>query len=647
MQASTSASASSTSSTPPNDTSAASSATNSASEGAADAATKATAAADQKRAFRAAKKAEQERRKEERKKFAQETGVDPALLPRSIAGDLAHDGKVQPKGFAPREWVNVPREEGNDSSAEGRKVSIVTWNMLAQALVRRELFPGSDCLKGKDRLPTLMQQVLYLNPDLACLQEVDRLSEHLPSLTLSHGYTSYVGYRQKSHGLLIAHKSSVFDKVGERGIRLDDLPLDENEPLLTPPEQTPAGSAAASGAATPVAAETGTNEPSGQVNSISAANGSSEPVEQLSEKEKEIRARPPDAASTSGRAARRAAGLSRTTRNVALFVALAFKDDPTKGVIVGTSHTFWHPSHVYERVRQTALISRELAKFRREGGDGRWAEWPLFLAGDLNTQPRELTYRLLNDAAISQELIDDFDRSRVVHQSVDKLYDPSYEPPTPPEPEAKEGDEVNSGDLSQHPDRTIKNTREANDEDGLATFEQLRDMFRRAMSPSAVESDDTSPTVQKQGSRVRSAYGEAYGLISSEKNRWYCCRKPEVQMGNGWRAPEPEADKAARLRGEMDERIRRGDFEPIYTNFTPLWRCTLDYILLFPPANSSSATAPSGDPDSSSSVALPRQPRWHSLLAMHNFHETCEPGLPRKGVEPSDHVAIGAVVELY
>ena len=436
------------------------------------------------------------------------------------------------------------------------------------------------------------------------------MSEHLPSLTLSHGYTSYVGYRQKSHGLLIAHKSSVFDKVGERGIRLDDLPLDENEPLLTPPaeQQTPAGSAPASGTSTPVAADTDASAPSGHADAVSAANGSTKPVEQLTEKEKEIRARPPDAASPSGRAARREAGLSRTTRNVALFVALAFKDDPTKGVIVGTSHTFWHPSHVYERVRQTALISRELVKFRREAGQGRWANWPLFLAGgefrlpaltlrlhrapmdtlcgrltrrlmgpdplaDLNTQPRELTYRLLNDAAISQDLIDDFDRSRVVHQSVDKLYDPAYEPPSPPEPEAKEGDEVNSGDLSQHPDRTIKNTREATPDDGLGTFEQLRDMIRGALSS---PSGASSAREGGGGTRVRSAYGEAYGLIDSEKERWYCSRKPEVQMGNGWRAPEPEAEKEARRQGEMEERIRRGDFEPVYTNFTPLWRCTLE-----------------------------------------------------------------------
>lgn len=234
--------------------------------------------------------------------------------------------------------------------------------------------------QGKDRLPTLMQQVLHLAPDVACLQEVDRLSEHLPSLTLTMGYTSYIGYRQKSHGLLIAHKLSVFDKVGERGIRLDDLPLDESEPLLTPPDSsTPALSA--SGTATPVAAETDRSAPSGQAPGLSAANGTSDPVAHLSDKEKEILARPQDATSSTGRAARTAAGLSRTTRNVALFVALAFKDDPTRGVLVATTHTFWHPLHVYERARQTALIVAQAAKFRAEVGGGRFADWPLFLAG--------------------------------------------------------------------------------------------------------------------------------------------------------------------------------------------------------------------------------------------------------------------------
>ncbi|GAA5837274.1 hypothetical protein JCM9279_005638 [Rhodotorula babjevae] len=566
-------------------------------------------AADRKRAHRAQKKAEQQARKDERRRFADEHGVDPADLPPSVASALkkgAGPGDVKPKGFVPRKWVEVPArdEDGEvDEAGEGKQVAILSWNMLAQALVRRELFPGSDCLKGKDRLPALMEQVLYYDPDIACLQEVDRLSEHLPSLTLSYGYTSFVGYRNKSHGLLIAHKSSVFNKVGERGIRLDDLALDDSALELQDPP--PASYDA---------------EPQ---QSASAANAADEP-EKLTEKEKEIRARPPDAASTSSKASRRAAGLSRATRNVGLFVALEFKDAPGRGVVIGTSHTFWHPSHVYERVRQTALLVKELERFR--ASDDKWHDWPLFLAGDLNTQPREMTYRLLTDAPISPDLVGDFERSRVVHQSVDKIYDPDYVPPEPPAPEPKEGEDVTSDDLSQHPDRIIKNSRLPTEDDGLATLEQLQHLFRRPASPSS------SPA---RARRVRSAYGESYGLIPSESQRWYCARKPEVQMGNGWRVAEPEADVAARLEGSWKERVERGDFEPLYSNFTPLWRCTLDYLLLLPPSTSSN-----GD------TQRP-QPRWRKLLEMHDFHETCEPGLPRKGVEPSDHVAVATVVEVY
>ncbi|BGP44479.1 RNA exonuclease ngl2 [Rhodotorula kratochvilovae] len=565
----------------------------------------ATEAADKKRAHRAQKKAEQQARKDERRRFADEHGVDPADLPPAVASALQRNGEVKPRGFKAREWIDVPLKEGEEQGdgREGRKVSIFSWNMLAQALVRRELFPGSDCLKGKDRLPALMEQVLYYSPDIACLQEVDRLSEHLPSLSLAYGYTSYVGYRNKSHGLLIAHKNSVFTKVGERGIRLDDLPLDDSALESQAPTLV-----TEDGAATPALEASGV--------------GAGEP-EKLTEKEKEIRARPPDAASSSGKASRRAAGLSRATRNVGLFVALEFKDAPGKGVIVGTTHTFWHPSHVYERVRQTALLVKELEKFREDAGDGKWRDWPLFLAGDLNTQPREMTYRLLTGAPVSPDLIADFERSRVVHMSVDKIYNPTFEPPEPPAPEPKEGEDVTSDDLSQHPDRIIKNSRAPTDEDGLATLEQLQALFHYSSSNAADER------------RVRSAYGEAHGLVPSEASRWYCARRPEVQMGSGWRVPEPPADIAARQEGSWDERVRRGDFEPLYSNFTPLWRCTLDYILLLPP---SARVKPE---------ERAPQPRWRSLLAMHDFHETCEPGLPRKGIEPSDHVAVATVVEVF
>ncbi|CEQ38789.1 SPOSA6832_00265, partial [Sporobolomyces salmonicolor] len=529
--------------------------------------------ADRKRRDRAQKKAEQQARKDERKRIAAETGVDPALLPASLGGGLGN-ASARPKGFTPRQW-------------------------------------------GKDRIPPLMQEVLYYAPDIACLQEVDRLSDHLPSLTLTHSYTSFIGYRNKAHGLLIAHANKTFEKVGERGLRLDELPIEDTEAVSTAP----------SWIATPVPAEAEAN---------GAVGADETPSTESPEEE-----RPPDAASPSLKASRRAAGLSRSTRNVCLFVALKFKDREG-GVIVGTTHLFWHPMHVYERVRQTGIFVREAKKFREEGGGGAWRDWPVFLAGDFNTQPEELTYRLLLGAPLPFHLISDLERSTCVHQSVDKLHDPSYEPPMPPEPEAKEGDEATAtakADPSQDPDKVIKNSRPAMEVDGLATLEQLKKLYGYQEGAGS-------------GSGIRSAYGEAYGLVKGEEDKWYCARSPEVQTTNGSKVLPTEKEKEERSRGTWEERVRRGDFEPIYTNFTPLWRCTLEwgdslhassltatdstshsYIFLLPPStNCSSPARPA--------------PRWTSLLKMHDV-ETMGAGLPRKGIEPSDHVALAATVELF
>ncbi|GAA5922704.1 uncharacterized protein JCM15063_003398 [Sporobolomyces koalae] len=537
--------------------------------------------ADKKRQYRAEKKAEQERRKAERKRIALETGVDPALLPEALRGGAVSNGHLVPKGFTAREWVDVPSENGSGNTKEGsRKVSIMTWNMLAQALVRRELFPGSDCLKGKDRIPPLMAEVLYYAPDVACLQEVDRLSDHLPHLTLTHSYTSFIGYRNKPHGLLIAHKNTVFDKVGECGLRLDEQSIDDDPQ----PESTSARA---------------------QDEHIDRPGDDEPPASESAEEE-----RPPDAATPDSRASRRAAGLSRVTRNVALFVALKFKDRDD-GIIVGTTHLFWHPKHVYERVRQTGILLREANKFRQESPNGAWKSWPFFFSGDFNTQPCELTYRLLLGSPLDPAQVAEFNHSACVHQSVDKFYDPTYEPPQPAVPEAKEGDGAQSE--QEDPDKVIKNTRPATDDDGLADIEQIKQLYG----------------YKEGGSGIRSAYGENYGLVKDERSKWYCSRAPEVQNGND---PEPKptaAEQAERERGTWEERVARGDFEPIYTNFTPLWRCTLDYVFLLRPLPS---------------IASPSI-RFTSLLKLHD-EETMGAGLPRKGIEPSDHVAIATVVEL-
>lgn len=167
---------------------------------------------------------------------------------------------------------------------------------------------------------------------------------------------------------------------------------------------------------------------------------------------------------------------------------------------------------------------------------------------DFNTQPREITYRLLMGLPLTPAQEGDLDRSTVVHQSVDKLHDPSFVPP--PESEATkqaDADGIRDGNLSQHPDKVIRNARQGGEGDGMVGLEEIKRLFGG-------------------GKEVRSAYGEGYGRVEGEQEQWYVERLPEVQSGSGWVIEESEEVKEKRRGGSWEERVRRGDFEPRFTN---------------------------------------------------------------------------------
>ncbi|KAK4055197.1 RNA exonuclease ngl2 [Microbotryomycetes sp. JL201] len=507
----------------------------------------------EKAAEAAAKKAERKAKKEQTDGGAHEQGP--------------------PDKFLKREWVHV--SDSSSSSSSGTVLSVLTWNMLAQALVRRELFPGSDFLKVKDRVPQLMKEVLYYSPDIACLQEVDRLGDHLPALNKTHGHTSFIGYPNKPHGLLIAHKKSVFERVGSRGIRLDELPIRDPDNLQYHEVESdvPEDGVEKATAWLPIAGQVGSRQ-----------------------------------------SMRTAAGLSRATRNVGLFVALKFKQRPG-GIIIGTTHLFWHPKHVYERVRQTAILLREARRFQREANDGAWRDWPLFLAGDFNAQPEEATYQLLMGNELTQEQQKELSRSTVIHQSVDKIYQADSPEDQSGSADAGNGDEGEQAQEQSNDDddedKVIKNCRLPTEEDGLASLEEL----------SALLGIQTG-----QCPRLVSAYGEIGGLIDSEDGKRYGDRDAGVYSGESGAVRDGSISPAKNAKVDRDGRIRQGDFEPMWTNFTPLWRLSIDYVFYVPWAK-----------------AQHELPRFTSLLSTHST-ETLGRGLPRSGVSASDHVAIGTRV---
>ncbi|CAG8465477.1 14675_t:CDS:2 [Acaulospora colombiana] len=71
-----------------------------------------------------------------------------------------------------RQMIPLSVESGDRES-----ITIMTYNILAQSLCKRELYPDSgESLKWKYRRPQLIKEILHYEPDIACFQEMDDVS---------------------------------------------------------------------------------------------------------------------------------------------------------------------------------------------------------------------------------------------------------------------------------------------------------------------------------------------------------------------------------------------------------------------------------------------------------------------------------------
>lgn len=365
--------------------------------------------------------------------------------------------------FAPRRWSAVKRAEG---SGEGSTVRVLSWNILAQGLVRRKLFPGSDCLKWKEREAGLCAEMRAHDWDIAAFQEVDKVEVHGPNLeSTGRRYLYTKGYAAKQHGLMIAWRVQPSSKEGSaHRMTFHDSPAGSKVVYF---DQESVG-----------------------------------PV-------------------TEGRK-----GLSRVTRNIALFAALASTDDAAKGVIVATTHLFWHPMHAYERARQSGILKRALLAWKES--DSSWRDWPIILAGDFNDQPHSATYKLMTGDALTMHNHDEVKSSSVVHSSVDEGREKERlgrqegeGQDEDGESEAKEEEEEGEAD-----DQMLKNCRLAQPDDGLLSFAELIQLHDLSQTPpsraSALDDGDRLEYVGQQAKAgLVSAYGAHYGSLEEDQSDNY------------------------------------------------------------------------------------------------------------------------------
>jgi RNA exonuclease NGL2 len=232
-------------------------------------------------------------------------------------------------------------------------------------------------------------------------------------------------------------------------------------------------------------------------------------------------------------------GLSRVTRNIALFVALSSTGDSSKGVIVATTHLFWHPFHSAERVRQSGILKRTLLEWRQEKSE--WKDWPIILAGDFNDQPHSATYKLMTGEPLTRHNWEEIKSSSVIHKSVDELKEReasvkgekgAASAELTEEGEAIEGDEEDGEEGGEEEEEEgednpmPKNCRHALSADGLLSFSelvQLHDLTSPLPQHNADETArDGKELIGCQAERgLTSAYGSYYGSLETDQEGNY------------------------------------------------------------------------------------------------------------------------------
>lgn len=250
------------------------------------------------------------------------------------AQDLKLEAQTVPPAlqFVKREFAAIPGQEPCD----GLPLKIMSYNLLAQALIRRKLFPTSgNALKWGNRSTVLMNEFTHYNADIMCLQEVDyvQYNSHWQKFFEKAGYDSkYYRDLLKNHGVAIVYRKDWFVCRNQSFIRYDE-------------------------------------EKTGDI-------------------------------------------LPRTiTQNVGFLAYLEFTPSILQkhpglrrnGIIVGTTHLFWHPFGTYERSRQTYVVLKKFKEFYQcldtlsSNKNGFYS----FFAGDFNSQPFDTPYLSITAKPIS------------------------------------------------------------------------------------------------------------------------------------------------------------------------------------------------------------------------------------------------------
>ncbi|KAI8979541.1 Endonuclease/exonuclease/phosphatase [Mycotypha africana] len=133
---------------------------------------------------------------------------------KSTQGQQKHTQQVEPKVLR-REFVDVPTKLEPESHKRSRKICVMTFNVLAQLLIKRELFSDKEnVIKWKPRRKMIIDEIRLYSPDILALQELDNYDTFYQQELIQMGYNvEYCHHPTKKHGCAIAFKEHVFKMV--------------------------------------------------------------------------------------------------------------------------------------------------------------------------------------------------------------------------------------------------------------------------------------------------------------------------------------------------------------------------------------------------------------------------------------------------
>ncbi|KAL3228541.1 RNA exonuclease NGL2 [Nakaseomyces bracarensis] len=405
---------------------------------------------------------------------------------------------------------------------KGIKIRMMSYNCLAQALIRRKLFPDSgDALKWYRRSKVLLNEFKHYNPDVLCLQEIDYIQyqgfwkEEFSKL----GYASQFHRKSsKNHGLAIMWKHDLFEMTDKMLIDYDGEKSGEIEPRTT-------------------------------------------------------------------------------TNNAAFILALKFTEklaktagsvmDKKSGILLGTTHLFWHPFGTYERTRQCYVVLNKMKEFMhrvnvlQNSNDGDLTHWYPFFCGDFNSQPFDAPYLSMTKKPVKYD-----NRCKTVIECSTSF---------------KFSKKRESGE-------------DAEDEEGGNIEKFGKDQPETPVPDSFHATPEQTQIVEKMEALHNSLDMRAISLYSV-----------------GYHKVHPENSGIDNERGE-----------PEISNWAHTWRGLLDYMFFIRPWNFEDNTKI----DSLEHFEKENSVRVRGLLRMPPGSEMTVHGQPHVGEYPSDHLCLVTEVEL-